>query len=187
MSIFLCRPYYCYFPFSLGPRSCIGQVFAQVSRGLEQHLGSKHWASSGCGDHGWWWAPEATLMPCALPLFSSEGRSPPMPMTGVSHHCCHKSRHPCSRGVCREEQQAPSKCPGPACSNPNPLVGITVNILLPAKVKHTHPGDVQGVLGVISWLPLTQSRQGKHQLEEDTSQNWPREGEGRSTWTEGTI
>ncbi|NXM41921.1 CP46A hydroxylase, partial [Gymnorhina tibicen] len=24
------RPYYCYFPFSLGPRSCIGQVFAQM-------------------------------------------------------------------------------------------------------------------------------------------------------------
>ncbi|NXC95153.1 CP46A hydroxylase, partial [Certhia familiaris] len=24
------KPYYCYFPFSLGPRSCIGQVFAQV-------------------------------------------------------------------------------------------------------------------------------------------------------------
>ncbi|NXQ47573.1 CP46A hydroxylase, partial [Catharus fuscescens] len=24
------KPYYCYFPFSLGPRSCIGQVFAQM-------------------------------------------------------------------------------------------------------------------------------------------------------------
>lgn len=36
LNIFLCRPYYCYFPFSLGPRSCIGQVFAQVSKGLER-------------------------------------------------------------------------------------------------------------------------------------------------------
>uniref|UniRef100_A0A4W3GCY5 Uncharacterized protein n=1 Tax=Callorhinchus milii TaxID=7868 RepID=A0A4W3GCY5_CALMI len=25
------KPYYCYFPFALGPRSCLGQVFAQVS------------------------------------------------------------------------------------------------------------------------------------------------------------
>ncbi|XP_009889381.1 PREDICTED: cholesterol 24-hydroxylase [Charadrius vociferus] len=24
------KPYYCYFPFSLGPRSCIGQIFAQM-------------------------------------------------------------------------------------------------------------------------------------------------------------
>lgn len=139
LNIFLCRPYYCYFPFSLGPRSCIGQAFAQVSRGLEQHLVSKHWASSGCADHGWWWAPEATLMPCALTLFSSEGRSPSMPMTGMSLKCYYKSRHPCSQGICREEQQAalPPNCPGSACLNPNPLMGITVSIPLPAKVKHT--------------------------------------------------
>uniref|UniRef100_A0A8C7K356 Cholesterol 24-hydroxylase-like n=1 Tax=Oncorhynchus kisutch TaxID=8019 RepID=A0A8C7K356_ONCKI len=26
------KPYYCYYPFSLGPRSCLGQSFAQVSR-----------------------------------------------------------------------------------------------------------------------------------------------------------
>ncbi|XP_026547343.1 cholesterol 24-hydroxylase-like [Notechis scutatus] len=26
------RPYFSYFPFSLGPRSCIGQLFAQVSK-----------------------------------------------------------------------------------------------------------------------------------------------------------
>lgn len=183
LNIFLCRPYYCYFPFSLGPRSCIGQVFAQVSRGLEQHFVSKHWASSGCAGHGCWWGAEATLMPCALTLFSSEGRSPPMPIMEMSLKCYHKSRHPCSQGVCREEQQAalPLNHPGSACLNPNSLMGITVNIPLPAKVS------MQGVLGIIPWLPLAESRRGKHQLEEDTSQNWHREGEEGATWTEGTI
>lgn len=124
-------------------------------------------------------------MSCALTLFSLEGRSLLMPMRGVSLKC--KGRHLCSQGVCREEQQAalPLNCPGSACLNPNPLMGITVNIPLPAKVKHT--GDVQGVLGIIPRLPPTESRQGKHQLEEDTSQNWHREGDEGATWTEGTI
>lgn len=128
MNIFICRPYYCYFPFSLGPRSCIGQVFAQVSRGLEQHLVSKHWASSGCGDHGWWWAPEATLMAFALTLFSSEGRSPPMPITGMSLKCYHKSRHPCSQGTCRE---------GPACCPPSKLSWVSLLESKPLNGNHS--------------------------------------------------
>ncbi len=26
------RPYYCYYPFALGPRTCLGQVFSQVMK-----------------------------------------------------------------------------------------------------------------------------------------------------------
>lgn len=31
------RPYYCYYPFALGPRTCLGQVFSQVMKHTHKH------------------------------------------------------------------------------------------------------------------------------------------------------
>ncbi len=31
------RPYYCYYPFALGPRTCLGQVFSQVMKHTHTH------------------------------------------------------------------------------------------------------------------------------------------------------
>lgn len=187
VNLFLCRPYYCYFPFSLGPRSCIGQVFAQVSRGLEEPLVSKHWASSGCAGHGWWWAPEG-LHWCPVHWPSPQREDiPPGPWQACLSNAVTRADIHAAKGSAGRSSRLPS--PQTVLGHPawiqTPLMGITVSIPLPAKVKHT--GDVQGVLGIILWLPVTESRQGKHQLEEDTSQNWHREGEKGATCTEGTI
>lgn len=128
-------------------------------------LHSKHWASSGCAGHGWWWGTKGQT-DGALTHFPLEGRSPPCPRQGMSLTCYYVSRHTRTKLVARHPcprrgQQAalPLKCPGSPCLNPNPLMGITVNIPLPAEVRHT--GGGQGLLGTVLWLQLAESRQEK--------------------------
>lgn len=120
---------------------------------------------------------------CTEPLLLRGKISPPV----HDRHVYHRSRHPCSQGYLQG---------GAAGCTLSKLSWVSLLESKPLNGNHSQHSfasqswahrDVQGVLGTIPWLPLTESRQGRHQLEEDTSQNWHREGEEGATWTEGTI